>query len=114
MRCVGLPRQQQKQLQQAQQQQITSSTDLLLGHLCPLALLLACFCSYIQRRAKEEFHSLAANADAAAAEAAWQRAQSQLEVWKRQSVVYQLYGRKIKTVLVSNAVVDVGLNIFLQ
>ncbi|WIA33711.1 hypothetical protein OEZ86_006829 [Tetradesmus obliquus] len=54
---------------------------------------------YIQRRSKEEFHSLAANADAAAAEAAWQRAKSQLEVWQRQSVVYQLYGRKVKTVL---------------
>jgi hypothetical protein len=45
---------------------------------------------------------LAANADAAAADAAWQQAQSQLEVWKRQSVVYQLYGRKVKTVLVSD------------
>jgi hypothetical protein len=45
---------------------------------------------------------MAANTDAAAADAAWQGAKSQLEVWKRQSVVYQLYGRKIKTVLVSS------------
>jgi hypothetical protein len=71
-------------------------------HLLQLEPLLACCRSYIQRRTKEEFHTLAANADAAAADAAWQRAKSQLEVWKRQSVVYQLYGRKIKTVLVSS------------
>eukprot|EP00878_Enallax_costatus_P007958 GHUV01008324.1.p1 GENE.GHUV01008324.1~~GHUV01008324.1.p1 ORF type:complete len:114 (+),score=28.29 GHUV01008324.1:158-499(+) len=53
---------------------------------------------YITRRAKEEFHSLATRSDAAA-EAAWQRAKSELDVWKRQSVVYQLYGRKLKNVM---------------
>lgn len=60
-----------------------------------------CCCSYITRRAKEEFHALAKNTDAAAAEAAWQRAQSQLGVWQRQSVVYGLYGRRVKNVMVS-------------
>jgi hypothetical protein len=59
-------------------------------------------CSYIDRRAKEEFHTLAKSNDKAAAEAAWQRAHSQLEVWKRQSVVYGLYGRRVKTVMVSS------------
>jgi hypothetical protein len=58
--------------------------------------------SYITRRAKEEFHGLAGGggADAAAAEAAWARARDQLAVWQRQSLVYQLYGRKTKTVMV--------------
>lgn len=60
--------------------------------------------SYISRRAKEEFHLAASSTtDAAAAEAAWRRAQAQLEVWRRQSVVYQLYGRKTKTVMVRQA-----------
>lgn len=44
---------------------------------------------------------MAKSNDTAAAEAAWQRAHSQLEVWKRQSVVYGLYGRRVKTVMVS-------------
>lgn len=64
-------------------------------------LLLSLHCSYITRRAKEEFHALAQSTDTAAAEAAWQHAQRQLDVWKRQSVVYGLYGRKVKTVMVS-------------
>jgi hypothetical protein len=64
---------------------------VLLGHSC----------SYITRRAKEEFHALAKGTDTAAAEAAWQRAQSQLDVWKRQSLVYGLYARKVKNVMVS-------------
>lgn len=58
-------------------------------------------CSYITRRAKEEFHALAKGTDTAAAEASWQRAQSQLDVWKRQSLVYGLYARKVKNVMVS-------------
>lgn len=64
-------------------------------------LLLSPHCSYITRRAKEEFHALAQSTDTAAAEAAWQNAQRQLDVWKRQSVVYGLYGRRVKTVMVS-------------
>jgi hypothetical protein len=54
---------------------------------------------YIQRRAKEDFHALTKNTDTAAAEAAWQKAKGELDVWKRQSVVYGLYGRRGKTVM---------------
>jgi hypothetical protein len=68
----------------------------------PAAVATVSACSYIDRRAKEEFHALAKGNDTAAAEAAWQRAQSQLAVWKRQSVVYGLYGRRVKTVMVSS------------
>jgi len=76
---------------------VCARSVLLSYCCCPLA-----GCSYITRRAKEEFHALANNADSAAAEAAWKRAQSQLEVWKRQSVVYGLYGRRVKNVMVSD------------
>jgi hypothetical protein len=62
---------------------------------------MVCRRSYIQRRAKEDFHALTKNTDTAAAEAAWQKAKGELDVWKRQSVVYGLYGRRGKTVMVS-------------
>lgn len=56
--------------------------------------------SYIQRRAREEFHAISSGVrDQAAADAAWGHAASELEVWKRQALVYGLYGRKVKNVL---------------
>jgi hypothetical protein len=58
-------------------------------------------CSYLQRKAKEEARSVASATDAAAVETAVQQAQKDLVVWKRQSIVYSLYGRKMKNVLVS-------------
>jgi len=55
------------------------------------------------RKAREDSRRWAAQppADAAAAEAAWQGAVEDLEAFRRQSVVYGMYGRKMKTVLVS-------------
>lgn len=60
--------------------------------------------SYLVRKAQEEPRRWAgAGGDAAAAEATWQRAVDDLDAFKRQASVYQMYGRKFKTVLVSVA-----------
>ena len=56
---------------------------------------------YIKRRAQEAFRGPKSSADAAAVEQQWQRAKEELEVVKRQSVVYSLYARKHKSVMVS-------------
>jgi hypothetical protein len=55
---------------------------------------------YIRRRAKEGFHETRLTADPAAAETLLQSGRQELEVVKRQSLVYQLFGRKVKNVLV--------------
>jgi hypothetical protein len=57
---------------------------------------------YILRRSKEGFRQAAHESDSAKLQQLWQRASSELEVVKRQSIVYQLYGRKHKNVLVSS------------
>jgi hypothetical protein len=58
--------------------------------------------SYLVRKAKGDARRLASQppADEAAAEALWQRAVDDLAAFRRQEVVYGLYGRKFKTVLV--------------
>jgi hypothetical protein len=63
--------------------------------------------SYIQRRAREGFRQLADGSGTAAsappapaaADAAWSRAVADLEAFRRQSVVYGMYGRRVRTVL---------------
>ncbi len=71
--------------------------------------------SYIQRRAREEFHALSlAGREQAAVDAAWSRAASELEVWKRQAVVYGLYGRKVKNVLVRRRRVAMQFDVAIQ
>lgn len=55
---------------------------------------------YIQRRAKEEFHAHAREADPAKLQQLVASGKEQLDVVKRQALVYGLYGRKIKNVLV--------------
>ncbi|GIL82816.1 hypothetical protein Vretimale_8186 [Volvox reticuliferus] len=54
---------------------------------------------YVQRRAKEGFHEAASITDPVAAESLLQYGRKELEIVKRQSFVYQLYGRKVKNVL---------------
>lgn len=55
---------------------------------------------YIQRRAREEFYAHAREADPARLQQLVASGREQLEVVKRQALVYGLYGRKIKNVLV--------------
>ncbi|EFJ48483.1 hypothetical protein VOLCADRAFT_74585 [Volvox carteri f. nagariensis] len=54
---------------------------------------------YIQRRAKEGFQEAASITDITAVDALLQSGRQELEVVKRQSLVYRLYGRKVKNVL---------------
>ena len=56
---------------------------------------------YIQRRAKEGFHQAASVSNPAAAGGLIKQAKEELEVVKRQALVYSLYARKYKNVLVS-------------
>ena len=55
---------------------------------------------YIKRRARERFEEAASVADQAKAKALLAEGKQDLEVVKRQSVVYGLFGRKFKNVLV--------------
>jgi LYR motif-containing protein 4 len=55
---------------------------------------------YILRRAREDFRLNAQEANPEKLQQLLKGANEDLEVVKRQSVVYQLYGRKIKNVLV--------------
>ena len=57
---------------------------------------------YISRRATEGFRAAATNPEQAT-EALWKRAQEELSVVRRQSIVYGLYSRGIKNVLVGRA-----------
>lgn len=54
---------------------------------------------YIKRRSKEEFHANADLCDPAVLVTLWQGAKQQLEVVRKQSLVYNLYGRKVKNIL---------------
>ncbi|GLC41610.1 hypothetical protein PLESTB_000696900 [Pleodorina starrii] len=63
---------------------------------------------YIRRRAKEGFHEAASVTDPAAVAALLQSGRQELEVVKRQSLVYQLYGRKVKNVLELDLAVQHG------
>ncbi|KAG2424381.1 hypothetical protein HXX76_014590 [Chlamydomonas incerta] len=54
---------------------------------------------YIQRRAREGFHDAAKLTDPSAVKSLLELGRQELEVVKRQSVVYGLYGRKFKNVL---------------
>lgn len=60
-------------------------------------------CRYVQRRAREGFVDARSVTDTAALEQLWQRARQELEVVRRQSVVYSLYARKHKSVMVRRA-----------
>jgi LYR motif-containing protein 4 len=61
---------------------------------------------YILRRSKEDFHLNAGQHDATTVQALWSKALEDLEVVKRQSIVYKLYGRKMLNVMVSQPPVD--------
>lgn len=58
---------------------------------------------YIQRRAREGFHDAAKLTDPSAVKSLLELGRQELEVVKRQSLVYGLYGRKFKNVLVRGA-----------
>jgi hypothetical protein len=61
------------------------------------------FCSYVKRKAMEEFRASRGMAEAER-ERLWQRALDEFQVMKRQSIVYQMYGRKHqKNVMVGDA-----------
>lgn len=57
----------------------------------------------MRRRAREGFHDAAALSEGAALQQLWQHAKQELEVVRRQSVVYSLYARKHKSVMVSGS-----------
>ncbi|KAG2490881.1 hypothetical protein HYH03_010798 [Edaphochlamys debaryana] len=54
---------------------------------------------FIQRRAKESFRESAGVTDPSAVQSLLKRGREELELVKRQSTVYGLYGRKFKNVL---------------
>ena len=56
---------------------------------------------YILRRSREGFRQAAVEKDGGKLAQNWQRAVEELDVVRRQSLVYQMYGRKHKNVLVS-------------
>lgn len=58
---------------------------------------------YVKRRARDGFHEMKGSTDAQAVSKGIQTAKESLEVIKRQAVVYSLYGRPIKSVIVSVA-----------
>ncbi len=55
---------------------------------------------FVQRKAKADFRSNAAQTDKAAVEQMWTQAKRDLEVAKRQALVYSLYGSRQKSVMV--------------
>ena len=57
---------------------------------------------YVRRRTQERFRE-ALPQDGGALQQAWQQAQQEMELVKRQSTVYSLYARKQRSVLVSCA-----------
>lgn len=59
-------------------------------------------CRYILRASKESFREGSTLKDAAAVEKAFKHGQEELEVVKRQAVVYNMFSRHIKNVLVGN------------
>lgn len=54
---------------------------------------------YVKRRAREGFHEAAGLSDPPAVAALVKKAREELDVVKRQSIVYSLYTRKVKNVL---------------
>lgn len=65
------------------------------------ATLTAISCRYIQRRTKEDFRRLRSVSDPVLLEKALAKGKDDLEVAKRQSLVYKMYARKLPNVLVS-------------
>ena len=55
----------------------------------------------MQRKAKNDFRSHASETDQAAVAQLWSQAKADLEVAKRQALVYSLYGSKQKSVMVT-------------
>lgn len=55
---------------------------------------------YTKRRAGDSFRAHAAVTDAGKQQALWEQANKDLEVVKRQALVYSLYGRKQRSVMV--------------
>ena len=55
---------------------------------------------FVQRKAKADFRSNAAQTDTTAIEQMWTQAKRDLEVAKRQALVYSLYGSRQKSVMV--------------
>jgi len=55
---------------------------------------------FVQRKAKADFRSNAAQTDKTAIEQMWTQAKRDLEVAKRQALVYSLYGTRQKSVMV--------------
>lgn len=56
---------------------------------------------YILRRSRQGFRAAAGEQDETALGRLWAAAKADYEAMKRQSTVYELYGRKMKNVLVS-------------
>lgn len=54
---------------------------------------------FVQRKAKADFRSNATQTDKTAIEQMWTQAKRDLEVAKRQALVYRLYGSKQKSVM---------------
>lgn len=73
----------------------------MLDHALTPAIHNTCLCRYILRRTKYGFQRHAAEKDPAQIDTLVQQAQEELEILKRQSVVYSMYGRKTKGVMVS-------------
>jgi hypothetical protein len=61
------------------------------------------FLRYVKRRAQEEFHKHAAEVDANRIQQFWAKAQSDLELVRRQAMVYTLFARKHKSIMVGPA-----------
>ncbi len=55
---------------------------------------------YVKRKAREDFRAHAKDVDVSAADALLKRAKAELKVWERQAVVYSLYARPQKSVMV--------------
>ena len=58
---------------------------------------------FVQRKARNDFRSHAAETDTAAVETLWSQAKQDLEIARRQALVYSLYGSRQKSVMVKAA-----------
>lgn len=54
---------------------------------------------YVKRRAQEGFHQHAGESEAAAVQKLWEKAQSDLDLVRRQATVYTLFARKHKSIM---------------
>jgi LYR motif-containing protein 4 len=66
----------------------------------PLCIQFALRLRYVKRRAKEAFHEHAAEVDASKLQQFWTKAHSELELVRRQAMVYTLFARKHKSIMV--------------